>query len=131
MQETEKNMYFGAKPGTFEKANRLRKQMTSAELLLWERLKNKQLCNVRFRRQHPIDLFIADFFCFAARLVVEVDGTVHETQAEYDIGRTAEMEQYDIEVIRFTNEEVENDTDMVIGRIKEKIEMRLKNKRLE
>ncbi len=124
-------MYFGAKPATFEKANRLRKQMTPAEMMLWERLKNKQICNVRFRRQHPIDLFIADFFCFAAKLVVEVDGAVHAAQKEYDIGRTAEMERYGIEVTRFSNDEIENNIEMVVRNIKEKIEMRLKNKRWE
>ncbi len=124
-------MYFGAKPATFEMANRLRKQMTPAEMMLWERLKNKQICNVRFRRQHPIDLFIADFFCFAAKLVVEVDGAVHAAQKEYDIGRTAEMERYGIEVTRFSNDEIENNIEMVVRNIKEKIEMRLKNKRWE
>ena len=109
MNELDKTMYFGAKPDILEKAKVLRKNMTDAEKVLWERLKNKQVLNLRFRRQHPIDIFIADFYCHTVRLVIELDGKIHKTQKEYDEGRTAEMEQFDIQVIRFRNEEIEND----------------------
>jgi very-short-patch-repair endonuclease len=92
MKELSKTMYFKAKPGTLETARLLRKNMTFTGNLLWEKLKGKQLMGIRFRRQHPIDIFIVDFYCHEARLVVEIDGDIHEQQYEYDDGRTAEME---------------------------------------
>ena len=84
MNELDKTMYFGAKPDLLEKAKVLRKNMTNAEKILWDRLKDNQVLNIRFRRQHPIDLFIADFYCHSARLVIELDGEIHKSQAEYD-----------------------------------------------
>jgi very-short-patch-repair endonuclease len=127
MEEIEKSMYFGAKPDTFEAARILRKNMTSQEILLWERLKLKQICGVRFRRQHPIDFFIADFYCHEARLVVELDGGVHNRQKEYDDGRSAEMERYFIKVIRFTNSEIENKIGDVIKKIENEVSNRIKS----
>ena len=56
--------------------------MTYHESLLWEKLKGNQISGIRFRRQHPIDLFIADFYCHKARLVVEVDGEIHSDKVE-------------------------------------------------
>ncbi|MFV0590640.1 MAG: endonuclease domain-containing protein [Draconibacterium sp.] len=127
MEELDKTMYFGAKPDIFEKAKALRKNMTDAEKILWERLKNKQVLNLRFRRQHPIDIFIADFYCHAVRLVIELDGMIHKAQKEYDEGRTAEMERFDIQVIRFKNEEIENDIKSVVKEIESTIKLRLKS----
>ncbi len=127
MNELDQTMYFGAKPDILEKAKVLRKNMTNAEKILWEKLKNKQVLNLRFRRQHPIDIFIADFYCHAARLVIELDGKIHQVQKDYDKGRTAEMERFDIQVIRFKNEEIENDIENVIKRIEDTIKHRLKS----
>ena len=120
-------MYFRAKPGTLETARILRKRMTNSEILLWEKLKGKQILGLKFRSQHPIDIFIADFYCHKARLVVEIDGEIHEGQIEYDDGREAEIEKYDIKVIRFTNDEVINDIDRVVNKIKEIVSERIKN----
>jgi very-short-patch-repair endonuclease len=103
MNELEKPMYFKAKPETIQAARLLRENMTYFEKLLWERLKGKQIDGHRFRRQHPIDFFIVDFYCHDARLVVEIDGEIHSQQEEYDDGRSAEKEKYGIKVIRFTN----------------------------
>ena len=99
-------MFYGAKAHIFEKAKYLRKNMTQAELQLWEQLKGKKLLGLRFRAQHPIDIFIADFYCHPLKLVVEVDGRIHKTkeQQEYDLGREGELENWGIRVIRFTNE---------------------------
>ncbi len=127
MDELDKTMYFGAKPDILEKARALRKNMTEAEKILWERLKNKQILNLRFRRQHPIDIFIADFYCHTVRLVIELDGNIHKMQKEYDEGRTAEMEQFEIKVIRFKNEEIENNIESVIEKIESTIIQRLKS----
>ena len=117
MEELEKTMYFKAKPDTLEAARILRKNMTYYEKLLWERLNGKQICGLRFRRQHPIDIFIVDFYCHEIRLVVEIDGEIHNQQEEYDDGRSAEMGKFGIEVIRFTNKEVEENIEDVINQI--------------
>jgi very-short-patch-repair endonuclease len=127
MEEIEKSMYYGAKPATFEAARILREQMTLHEILLWEKLKLKQICDVRFRRQHPIDFFIADFYCHGARLVVEIDGETHNYQREQDDGRSAEMERYFIKVIRFTNSEVENNIEDVVKRIEDEVINRMES----
>jgi very-short-patch-repair endonuclease len=63
MIEQEKAMYYGAKPETFASAKILRNNMTSYEKILWERLKHRQVFGLKFRRQHPINFFIADFYC--------------------------------------------------------------------
>jgi len=115
------SMFYNAKPHIFEKAKALRKNMTNSELTLWEKLKGKQMLGLRFRPQHPIDIFIADFYCHPIKLVIEIDGGIHKTteQKEYDIGRTAELNYWGIEVIRFTNEEIENKVNQVIKGIEQ------------
>ena len=125
MKELDKKMYFRAKPITLETARMLRKRMTESEILLWDRLKGKQLSGLRFRRQHPIDIFIADFYCHEARLVIEIDGDIHKEQFEYDDGREAEIEKYDLKVIRFTNDEIANELACVIDKIKDIIKERI------
>ena len=118
MQHTpQPSMFYGAKRDIFEKASVLRENMTIAEKQLWSRLNGSQL-GVRFKRQHPIDIFIADFYCHKCKLVVEVDGEYHNEQLDYDEGRTAELENLGITVIRFTNDEVMNDIDKVVEEIK-------------
>ena len=125
MKELDKWMYFRAKPGTLETARILRKRMTPCEIILWEKLRGKQLLGLRFRSQHPIDIFIADFYCHKARLVIEIDGEIHEGQIDYDDGREAEIEKYDIKVLRFTNDEVINDIDSVDNKITEVVKERI------
>ena len=110
----ERKMFYGAKKITFIRARNLRLTMTPAEMLLWERLRNNQLSGFRFKAQHPIECFIADFYCHKARLVVEVDGEIHKEQIEYDKDRTAAIEKHDLKVIRFTNQQVENEIESVI-----------------
>jgi very-short-patch-repair endonuclease len=110
------DMFYGAKRTIFQNAELLRKNMTPAEKYLWERLNKNQL-GVRFKAQHPIDIFIVDFYCHSFKLVVEVDGDIHLSQKEYDDGRTAELEKWDLTVIRFTNEEVLNDIESVVEEI--------------
>ena len=79
-------------------------------------MKNKNLFEVRFKRQHPIDIFIADFYCHKYKLVIEVDGEIHTTpeQRQWDENRTAEIEKYGLTVIRFTNHEVMNQLNHVL-----------------
>jgi len=70
-------MYYNAKPSIIGAARLLREKMTRSEEILWERLNRKQIQGLRFRRQHPIDIFIADFYCHRIRLVIEIDGEIH------------------------------------------------------
>ena len=116
-------IFQGASPEIFARAKELRKNMTPAEKLLWQRLRNYQLDGFYFRRQHPIKYFIADFYCAKADLIVEVDGGVHNNpdNKEWDINRTAELEKSGITVIRFTNEEVLNDIGGVIQKIRQQL----------
>ena len=120
------SMFFGAKPAIFEKAAVLRENMTPAEKLLWEKLKDKNLFSYKFRRQHPIDIFIVDFYCHPLRLVIELDGKYHlnKEQKEYDIGRTSELEYWGLKVIRFTNNEVLENIEDIIKKIKIVIKFR-------
>ena len=111
----EKTMFYGAKPITFERAKELRLNPTAAEQVLWEILRNKKMLGLRFKHQHPINIFIADFYCHTLKLVIEVDGGIHNTEEnkEYDNNRTAEFKNYGITVLRFTNDEVLNNIEMV------------------
>ena len=97
--------------------------MTTAELILWKKLKDRKLFNVKFRRQHPIDIFIADFYCHEYKLVIEVDGEVHldEERFEYDDGRSGELERLGIRILRFSNEDVIFKIDKVINKIQKVI----------
>ena len=116
-------IFQGASPEIFARAKELRQNMTPAEKALWQRLRNRQLDGFYFRRQHPIKYFIADFYCAKADLIVEVDGGIHNNPVnqEWDMNRTAELEKTGITVIRFTNEEVMNDTGNVIRKIREQL----------
>lgn len=108
-------MFYNAKPHIFEKAKILRNNMTEAEQKLWEILRNKKMLEYRFKPQHPIDIFIADFYCHALKLVIEVDGGIHKNtdQREYDFGREKELNNWGIKVIRFSNDEIANDINIV------------------
>jgi very-short-patch-repair endonuclease len=116
----EREMYFGAKPELFKRAYEMRKNPTEAETILWSCLRSFRSEGLIFRRQHPLDIFIADFYCHQLKLVIEVDGEVHENEEalEYDLGRSAELERYGIKVLRFNNKEVIEDTDSVVSRIR-------------
>ncbi|MCX6714415.1 MAG: endonuclease domain-containing protein [Candidatus Uhrbacteria bacterium] len=98
----------------------LRNEATRAENYLWEHLKNKKL-GFKFRRQHGIDSFVVDFYCSEKRLAIELDGSQHFTSEgkTHDEERSRIIEGYEIKVIRFTNDEVINNTNSVISRIKQ------------
>ena len=116
----ERDMYYGAKPELFRLAEGLRKNSTIAEKTLWNCLKQFRSYGFVFRRQHPLDFFIADFYCDKIKLVIEVDGDIHlsEKNIEYDDNRTGELERFGLKVIRFKNEEIMNDLEQVISEIK-------------
>ena len=112
--------FFGADETTLNLAKRLRRTMTPCEKLLWNRLKAKNIAGAKFRRQHPIKFFIADFYCHEVRIVIEVDGPIHTAleHIEYDANRDAEMDTLGIRVMRFTNDEIKYHTCKVIRLIK-------------
>ncbi len=103
------------------RARVMRKEPTHAEEILWGKLRRKQVGGFRFRRQHPIDHFIVDFYCAVARLVVEVDGSIHNEpeQIDYDKARQAHLEHKGLRVIRFSNAQVIQETDAVLDVIAE------------
>src|SRR5215210_4241936 len=109
MSNYREHLYKGASGKILGSARILRKQMTGSEQILWEQLRDRKLSGFKIRRQHPIGSYIADFYCHEAKLVIEVDGHVHDSkeQAIYDMNRTKDLDLIDIKVIRFKNEDIE------------------------
>jgi very-short-patch-repair endonuclease len=95
----------------------LRRRPTPAEDILWARLRGSRFHGAKFKRQVPFDRYVVDFYCHAAKLVVEIDGQQHEWVAGYDEGRTEVLERMGLRVIRFQNEEVCGDLESVLERI--------------
>jgi cyclase len=118
--------FYGASPEIFFRAGQLRKNMTDAEKFLWSELRNKKL-GFTFRGQHPINIFIADFYCHKARLAVEVDGSIHEIEGsrEKDRGRDDEFSGFGILTLRFSNEEIFRDLESVVYKIKSECQKRV------
>ena len=114
------SMWKGAKPDLFSKAINLRENMTEAEVLIWEMLKNKQILGYKFRRQHPIHSFIVDFYCHKLKLVIEIDGEYHnqKKQIKLDEERTKILEYQGIKIIRFTNNVVISNISNVLNEIR-------------
>ena len=112
-------MFYGAVKLIFKRAEELRKNPTTEELLLWQYLKSNQL-GVRFKRQHPLWMYIADFYCHELKLVVEVDGLIHNIKEvmECDIIREEDISSLGIRVVRFKNIEIRNQIESVIDRIR-------------
>ncbi len=105
-----------------EYARKNRKEMTQAEQILWESLR-KNINSYKFRRQHPIGDYIADFACVTAKIVIEVDGEYHNKpqQQQDDLWRTNFLERNGFRVIRFSNDEVIYNLSAVINYIKEEL----------
>lgn len=101
------------------RARQLRREATTAESLLWELLRDRRLLGRKFRRQHPIGQFIADFFCDDARLIIEIDGAVHRepTQQERDRLREEILREHGFAMLRFTNEQIFDHTEQVLQEI--------------
>ncbi len=100
-----------------ELARQLRRHMTPEEKVLWERLRGHRLAGLHFRRQQVIDGFVADFYCHAAALVVELDGQVHEGRADYDAERDRALGRRGLHVLRIRNDDIVGDLPAVLARI--------------
>jgi very-short-patch-repair endonuclease len=102
-----------------EFSRQLRKDQTRAEKLLWERLRNRRFNGIKFKRQHSINNVITDFYCYEYRLIIEVDGRIHDVKEikEYDKDREEQIINNGFKVIRFKNEEIFADIEKVLAEI--------------
>ncbi|MFZ5553115.1 MAG: endonuclease domain-containing protein [Bacteroidota bacterium] len=116
----------------FKRAKELRKRMTEAEKILWALVRRNTVRKYKFRRQHPFNNYIIDFFCSSLMLAVEIDGGYHFTpeQTEKDKYREEILHRLDVTIIRFTNEEVIHETDQVMESIIKKVkELEIKKRK--
>ena len=104
-------------------ARHLRQNLTPSEATLWTALCNRQLEGLKFRCQHPVGSFIVDFYCPSCKLVIEIDGSIHDQQQDYDQARTDQLQDFGYSVLRFTNDEVINDLSKVINQIIEAVQI--------
>ncbi len=105
-------------PAILKRAREMRQPQTAAESILWQHLRNRNL-EYKFRRQHPIERFIIDFYCAELKLCIEIDGDSHmgKEQQEYDAVRTEYLESLGYKMIRFTNDDVRLDINAVAQEI--------------
>jgi len=101
-----------------ERVRLLRRTMTEAEKLLWSRLRDRRLEGFKFKRQEWVGPFIADFLCWEARLIVEVDGSQHGDASRYDEDRDIYLAKEGFRVLRFWNNEVMHDLDAVLNSVR-------------
>ncbi|OFX18521.1 MAG: hypothetical protein A2033_02330 [Bacteroidetes bacterium GWA2_31_9] len=112
-------------------ARELRKNQTVAEQIMWQILRNRKYNKLKFYRQYPIiyeiqanynyKFFIPDFYCHEAKLVIELDGKIHDFQKEYDYQRDLILKEKELTVLRFKNEEILNEIDKVLAKINKTI----------
>ena len=116
-------MHLDARPSTFKHAATLRAQMTPAEIVLWEHLRERRMEGIRFRRQHPFYKYVGDFYAHSLKLTIEADGVYHDhpTQQIYDADRTENLNQRRIHVIRFSNHDILHNLQAVLDTIRNKI----------
>lgn len=122
MQESyNDNLHKDAIGKLYQYGRELRQESTEAEKLLWAELRNRKLNGLKFRRQHPLDKFIVDFYCNERKIVVELDGSVHDEKInkDYDEARTAMLAGLNVIVLRFQNEEVISNIEDVLNKIRE------------
>ena len=116
------NMFYGAGNLIFERAKKLRNNVTPTEMILWARLK-EYFPTVKFRRQHPVSFYIVDLYCHSKRLVIEIDGSIHDLE---EIKMKDEMRQKDLEslglkIIRFSTNDILNNLESVLETIEKNL----------
>jgi len=111
-------MFNQANPLVFELAKELRRNMTDAEMVLWGHLK-AGINGLKFRRQHPVGTYIADFYCHRLKLIIEVDGSIHDKKEvrDYDAQRERDLINWGYTVIRLSNHRVLKEQQLVIAEI--------------
>ena len=107
----ENSMYYNAPEFVIRLAKVLRANQTQAEKEIWKIIGARQIMGLHFRRQHPVNMYVADFYCHSIKLAIEIDGEIHRKREkrENDLNREAELERFGITVIRFSNKEVFKD----------------------
>lgn len=112
------NMYYGASNSIFQRATELRATMTPAEEILWNELHINEW-KLKFRRQHPIANYVVDFYCHANKLVIELDGSIHDQDEvkKNDVYREQDLRKLGVHVLRFRNEDILNDRSTVLKKI--------------
>ena len=123
MTENPKSHWFHSQPELWEKLKPLAREMrqtpTPAEDALWQRLRNRRVKNAKFRRQYGIERFVVDFVCVDTKLIIEVDGEIHDSQQELDEIRQAYLEALGFHVLRFRNEQILTEIEGVVTEIAE------------
>src|SRR6187401_232903 len=116
-------MFYKADPLIFNKARELRNKLTPSEQIFWLRLK-ENFPQHKFRRQHPISIYIADFYCHKLKLVIEIDGSIHNSNEAKldDENRQKALENLNLTIIRFTNEQIKKEDKSVIEIVSSAIE---------
>jgi imidazole glycerol-phosphate synthase subunit HisF len=111
----ERTMFYGARSDIRRAAVILRKQMTLEEKILWKVLKDRDTFGVKFRRQHPVNDFVVDFYCHELKLVIELDGEVHNDIEikDHDIGRQHILSDLGLTVLRFSNDQIYQELNLV------------------
>ncbi|MEM0915988.1 MAG: DUF559 domain-containing protein [Planctomycetota bacterium] len=112
-----------------DRARSLRRRQTSPESLLWSRLRAGRLDGLKFRRQHPIDCFVVDFYCHDAKLAIELDGMSHVGAGNRDEQRTVALQRIGVDVIRVTNDDVLLDIDAVCEYVLREVRKRVAGSR--
>ena len=123
-----RKMFLGASLSIFENAQKLRSNQTECESIIWDYLKQRPK-GYKFRRQHPIKTYIADFYCHALKIIIEIDGDIHLKQEiqEHDIERQKYLEDEGIQFLRITNDEVKQN----IEKIKAKIDLFIEQRKIQ
>ena len=121
----QKPKFITANPYTYKNIKPLRdtlkKLPTKAEKIMWQKLRNKQT-SFKIRRQHIIDNYIADFVCISKKVIIEIDGEMHLSRIEEDKIRTERLNELGYRVIRYSNDEVFKDADIVANHIRKYLE---------
>ncbi|HYX23446.1 MAG TPA: endonuclease domain-containing protein [Thermoanaerobaculia bacterium] len=107
--------------GALVRARRLRRISTASEDAFWEHLRDRKLLGLKFRRQVPIGPYVADFYCHEMRLIVELDGSIHEERAQvsHDVNRDANLRALGYRVLRFTNGQIHENLETILETIRD------------
>jgi imidazole glycerol-phosphate synthase subunit HisF len=118
-----KSMFYESSPIIFANARKLRDEPTSSEIIFWSLLK-QHFSNFRFKRQHPISQYIADFYCHKLNLVIEIDGSIHDTEEVKNNDKLREefLETLNLIIVGFTSDEVCKNGESVVKKLKELID---------
>lgn len=115
-------MFYGAGAIIFALARQLRNNVSRTEMILWGRLKER-FPTLKFRQQHPISLYISDFYCHSQKLIIEIDGSIHDLEEvkSNDAIRQKDLEELGLTALRFTTDEILNHLESVLTRIEKSL----------